>query len=153
MKSLSLMAIFGVFVSFSGCRSESDTPQPTVASAAEAMAAFASEEDLSLALERRWPISAIKEYCIPERRNNGYNQNLVTDTDVVWEGALHSNADTGFDVISWYATTEGGRAKEYSLNVQRGADYWNLEIGSERTLTTPPNTAPDPNQPGFVGHK
>lgn len=127
--------------------------KPKVASAADANMAFASQDALNLLLERRWPISAINTFCIPERRHNDSWQNLVTDTNVVWEGTLHPNEKTGFDRIYWYATTENGRAKEYSLNASRGEDGWNLEIGNEQTVQKPPKVSPDPHKPWFVGKK
>lgn len=77
-------------------------------------------------------------------------QNLVADTPEVWKGRLYANTDTGFDRIFWYATVEKGRVLEYSLNVERGDDYWLLEIGSPETIHHPPQVTPDPSQPRFV---
>jgi hypothetical protein len=154
MNIVRLIVGFSVCVVAVECRSEPRaTESPIVASAAEAKAAFGSQEELTRALERRWPISAINEFCIPERRHNDEYQNLVMDTKVVWKGVLHANAKTSFDKVEWYATTEDGRALQYSLNVQRGGDNWLLEIGSERTLTRYPHTNPDPKQKWFVGHR
>jgi hypothetical protein len=70
-----------------------------------------------------------------------------------WEGVLYSGELNGFDKITWYATLKEGRADKYSLNVNRGNDYWVLEIGNERTLQTQPDYSPDPNNQCFVGHK
>src|SRR5437870_2666924 len=82
-------------------------------------ASFDSPERLTKMLERRWPVAAIHEYCIPERRHNDAYQNLVA-YGVVWKGNLHQGLATGFDKITWYATTKNGRADEYSLGAYRG---------------------------------
>jgi hypothetical protein len=103
-------------------------------------------------LERRWPITAIQQYCIPERRHNNAYQNLVA-YGVVWKGNLYQGVTTGFDRIAWYATTNNGRADQYSLAVYRGKDFWLLEIGSEGSVQKPPEFSPDPNKPWFIGHK
>jgi len=129
------------------------SPSPTVAvSAAEAKVAFDSPDALTKALERRWPLNAIRIYCIPERRHNNAYQNLVAYSPV-WNGLLYSGVATGFDKIAWYASTNKGRADQYSLGVNRGTDFWLLEIGDESTLQAPPKYSPDPNSPQFVGHK
>ncbi|WP_298864106.1 hypothetical protein [uncultured Gimesia sp.] len=61
---------------------------------------FASADEVTAALEERWPLDAINTYCIPERRHNPLYQNLVPDSGVTWEGKLHKNLKTGFDSIS-----------------------------------------------------
>ncbi len=127
--------------------------RPFTVSAAEAKIAFGSPEGLTKLLERRWPISAIETFCIPERRHNEAYQNLVADTKVVWHGTLHANVKSQFDKIDWYATTENGQAKEYSLNVTRGHNGWHLEGGNEQTVQHPPKVAPNPHEPWFVGKK
>jgi hypothetical protein len=125
---------------------------PTAVSAADAKAGFDSSEALNKLLERRWPVTAIQAYCTPERRHNESYQNLVA-LGVVWKGTLHRDIETGFDKIAWYATTIDGRAQEFSLGVDRGKDFWLLEIGSEETMQEPPNFSPDSREPRFVGHK
>ena len=127
--------------------------KPFVASATEAKDAFSSPEALTKLLERRWPISAINTFCIPEWRHNDARQNLVADTKVVWKGTLHPNVKTGYDRIEWYATTEKGRAKQYSLNVSRGDDFWHLEGGDQQTVQHASKIAPNPRNPWFVGKK
>jgi hypothetical protein len=121
-------------------------------SASEAKAAFDSPDALTKMLEQRWPVPAIKDFCISERRHDDRYQNLVA-FGVVWEGRLHQNAASGFDKIAWYATTKDGRAEQFSLGVSRGADFWLLEIGSEQTVQRPPNFSPDPHSAGFAGRK
>ena len=145
-----------------GCAKQSEsvqtanaTPSPlnlAVLSAAEVKVAFDSSDGLTKALERRWPLAAIRTYCIPERRHNPAYQNLVAESPV-WKGVLYSGESTGFDKIAWYATTRKGRVYEYSLGVNRRNDFWLLEIGDEQTLQAPPNYSPDPNKDYFVGHK
>jgi len=145
-----------------GCATQSNrgeqtnvTPPPAVAvavSAADAKIAFDSPDALTTMLERRWPVSAIQIYCIPERRHNNAYQNLVAFSPR-WEGVLHSGVATGFDKIAWYASTMNGRADKYSLGVYRGEDYWLLEGGSEEGVQEPPEYSPDPSKPWFVGHK
>ena len=142
-------AVVGICISIAGCQQEPGA----VAAPAEAKAAFDSQEGLGKALERRWPISSIKEFCIPERRHNPLYQLLVMDSDVIWSGPLHSGESTGFDKIEWTAnTTKVGRAKSYIVIVHRGNDLWSLEIGNEQSLTELPNVSPDPNQDFFVNH-
>jgi hypothetical protein len=106
-------------------------------------------------LEQRWPLAAIKAFCVPERRHNNSYQNLVRgfDGSVVWEGTLHQSIPTGFDKIAWYANTKDGRATMFSLGVKRGEDFWQLEGGSEESVKTPPDYLPDPEKPWFVGHR
>jgi len=145
-----------------GCRqhtSQTITPKasPTlpVASAvspAEAKVGFDSPQGLTKLLERRWPIAAIKEYCISERRHNNAYQNLVA-YGVVWRGEIHQGVATGFDRIAWYATTRNGRAEQYSLGAYREKDFWLLEIGWEEGVQKSPDFSPDPTRPEFVGQK
>ena len=145
-----------------GCRAETAPTSPTTSrptppvamgiSASEAKTAFDSPQALTEMLEKRWPIAAIQEFCIPERRHDNRYQNLVA-LGVVWEGNLHQNASSGFDKIAWYATTQEGRSEKFSLGIWRGADFWVLEGGSEQTVQRPPNFSPDPNAAGFVGRK
>ena len=148
----------------SGCRKGSVTSAPPEATAAptatptpivDAKTAFNSPEAMTTFLEQRWPLAAIKAFCIPERRHNSLYQNLVAGFDgpVVWRGTLYRGAPTGFDEIAWYANTKGGRATTFSLGVKRGDDFWLLEIGSEESVGTPPDYLPDPNRPTFIGHK
>jgi len=146
----------------SGCRKQSShtvtpesSPTPPVASsiaAVDAKVGFDSPEALTKMLERRWPVAAIREFCIAERRHNDAYQNLVA-YGVVWRGNLYQGVVTGFDKISWYATTKEGRADQYSLGAYRGKDYWLLEIGSEEGVEKPPQFSPDSTKPWFVGHK
>ena len=143
-----------------GCRRQSShpvtpesSPTPPVASsvsAVDAKAGFDSPEALTKLLERRWPVAAIQEFCIPERRHNDAYQNLVS-YGVVWKGNLHQGVPTGFDKIAWYATTKEGRADQYSLEAYRGKDFWLLEIASEEGVEKPPQFSPDPTKPRFVG--
>ena len=145
-----------------GCRqhtSQTETPKanptPPLASAASAVDAkvgFDSPQGLTKLLERRWPIAAINEYCIQERRHNNAYQNLVA-YGVVWKGDLHQGVATGFDRIAWYATTKKGRADQYSLDAYRGNDFWLLEIGWEKGVQEPPDFSPDPAKPWFLGYK
>ena len=131
------------------------TPQPSppvVLSVAEAKIAFDSKDALTKALERRWPLAAIRAYCIPERRHKDEFQNLVAYSPR-WDGTLYSGVATGWDKIAWYATTKNGRTDQYSLGVFRDKDFWLLEIGDEYTLQTRPDYSPDPSQERFVGHK
>ena len=145
-----------------GCRKDSNlsmlpavpaTPMAIPTPAIGAKTAFGSPDAMTTFLEQRWPLNAIKAFCIPERRHNNIIQNLVADSDVVWHGALYSGRATGFDNIAWYANTEYGRATKFSLGVERGKDFWLLEIGSEKSVRKPPNYLPNPNKPQFVGHK
>jgi hypothetical protein len=104
-------------------------------------------------LEQRWPLAAIQAFCIPERRHNNGYQNLVAGFDgpVVWHGSLYLGVATGFDKIAWYANTKDGRATKFSLGVERGKDFWLLEIGAEESMKKPPDYLPDPNKPWFIG--
>lgn len=147
-----------------GCRKEAGTSAPAAAPAAPtatpkpviaAKTAFGSPEAMTAFLEQRWPLDAIKAFCIPERRHNGSYQNLVEGFDgpVVWRGTLYAGIPTGFDEIAWYANTKGGRATTFSLGVKRGGDFWLLEIGTEESSQKPPDYLPDPKKPYFVGHK
>jgi len=129
------------------------SPSPTaIVSAAEAKVAFDSADSLTKALERRWPLAAIRTYCIPERRHNDGSQNLVAFSPV-WKGILYSGVATGFDRIAWYASTRNGRVDQYSLGAYRGNDFWLLEIGDENTLQSAPEYSPNPSNQRFVGHK
>ncbi|MEM8671801.1 MAG: hypothetical protein AAGG48_30060 [Planctomycetota bacterium] len=107
-------------------------------------------EGVTAMLEQRWSLDSIRTFCIPERRHNPAYQNLVAEGDT-WEGQLHPHAETGFDRIFWYATTQDDRLAEYSLNVQRGTDFWLLEIGNLESLKNQPDFEPDPSEPHFVG--
>jgi thiosulfate/3-mercaptopyruvate sulfurtransferase len=112
-----------------------------------------SPEAFTRLLERRWPISAIQTYCIPERRPQPLWQNLLAVGEL-WKGRLHVGLNTGFERISWYATVKGGQIKQYSLEVYRGEDFWCLEIGDADSLRMPPIVAPDySGSSRFVGHK
>ncbi len=148
----------------SGCREDSGvsnsppaaatataTPTPTI----DAKTAFGSPEAMTTFLERRWPLAAVKAFCIPERRHNVMYQSLVAGSggSAVWSGTLHRDAQTGFDEIAWYANTKDGRATIFQLGVSRGDDFWRLELGSEESVRTPPDYLPDPNDPIFIGHK
>ena len=104
-------------------------------------------------LEQRWSLANIRSFCVPERRHNPLFQNLVVDSPDAWKGRLYPDRQTGFDRISWYATVRGGRLLEYSLGVQRGDDYWLLEIGSPETVGKPPHVTPDPSGAPFVEHR
>jgi hypothetical protein len=125
---------------------------PVAVSAEEAKIAFNSSRGLTKALERRWPLAAIRVFCIPERRHNPAYQNLVAESPV-WKGVLYSGESTGFDKIAWYANIKKGRVDQYSLGVYRGKDFWLLDGGDEQTLQSPPDYSPDPNKDYFVGHK
>jgi hypothetical protein len=127
-------------------------PMEVGLSASEAKKAFDSPQALTAMLEKRWPVAAIQQFCIPERRHDNGYQNLVA-MGVVWEGKLYENVATGFDEIRWYATTVDGRADLYSLGVKRGSDFWLLEIESEKTVQLAPQFTPDPKRRGFVGHQ
>ena len=157
-----LIYILLVSCLLSGCRKDSSlsappavTPTATPTPAIDAKIAFGSPEAMTTFLEQRWPLDAIKGFCIPERRHNNAYQNLVAGFDgpVVWHGTLYPGIVTGFDKIAWYANTKNGRATTFSLGVERGEDFWLLEIGTEESVKTPPNYLPDPNRPWFVGHK
>ena len=141
------------FFLLSGCQKQTSltvtqtttSPTPPVASsisAAEAKAGFDSPEALTKILERRWPVAAIQEFCIPERRHNESYQNLVA-MGVVWRGNLYQGVPTGFDRIGWYANTKEGRANQYSLEVSRGKDFWLLEIELEESVQKPPQFSPE----------
>lgn len=112
---------------------------------------FASADEVTAALEERWPLEAINTYCIPERRHNPLYQNLVPDMGVTWEGMLHKNVPTGFDSISWYGTAIDGKLHEYSLNANRGDHFWLLEIGNVESFATQPDVSSDPSEPHFIG--
>jgi hypothetical protein len=120
-------------------------------SATTAKIAFDSPEGMTKMLEERWHLAAIREFCIPERRHDNSCQNLVAYGQV-WRGNLYVNESTGFDQIAWYATTNHGRAEQFSLGVSRGQDFWLLEGGSEQTVQRAPNFSPDPKELCFVGH-
>jgi hypothetical protein len=87
-------------------------------------------------LEKRWSQKSIEDYCVPERRWNPLNQNLVPDGEKVWRGKLYEGRPMPFDRVFWYASISGNKL-EYSLNVEKGKDFWNLEIGNEMTLRQP----------------
>jgi hypothetical protein len=148
----------------SGCHKDSSLPTPpavpatptaTPAPAIDAKTAFGSPEAMTTFLEQRWTLEAIKGFCILERRHNNRYQNLVAGADdpVVWHGSLYSGTATGFDKIAWYANTENGRATKFSLGVERGEDFWLLEIGSEESVKRRPAYLPDSKLPRFVGHR
>lgn len=118
-----------------------------------AVPSFESPEGVCRLLENRWPLGAIRTFCIPERRPAPGVQNLVLDSGEAWKGRLYPNEHTGFDSISWYATVSEGRVLEYSLGVSRGDDFWLVEIGSPETIKTPPRISPDPTEAHFVGSK
>jgi hypothetical protein len=131
------------------------SPTPPVAkgvSASTAKLAFDSPEGMTKVLEEKWPIAAIVEFSIPERRHDNRCQNLVAYGEV-WKGNLHAKETTGFDKIAWYATTKNGRAEQFSLGVWRGQDFWLLEGGAEESLQRVPNFAPNPNSQCFVGYR
>jgi hypothetical protein len=86
---------------------------PVALSATEAKVAFDSSSGLTNALEQRWPLAAIRIYCIPERRHKPEYQNLVPNGPV-WKGVLNPGESTGFDKITWYASTKNGRVNTYS---------------------------------------
>ena len=114
---------------------------------------FDSPEEVTALLEKRWPLADVRRFAIPERRHNDAWQNLVPDMSVIWAGRLYCDQKTGFDSIEWYATTENGRVKEYSLDAIRGKDFWLLEIGSPASVQKPPDVEPNFRAPYFVGHK
>jgi len=114
---------------------------------------FNSPEEVTALLEKRWPLEDIRKFAIPERRHNDGWQNLVADTPEIWAGRLYCDKTAGFDSIEWYATTENGRVKEYSLDAIRGKDFWLLEIGSQASVQKPPDIEPNFRAPHFVGHK
>jgi len=153
MRFPTIVSVLSVGVAMIGCRSDTASSSSQGTSAADAKEAFESPAKLTQVLECRWPVSAITEFCIPERRLNVDFQNLVTYTDVVWQEDLHAKTQSGFDEIWWHANTEGGRATKYSLNAKRGDDYWLLEIGNEQTVQDEPDITPDPSQPRFVGRR
>jgi hypothetical protein len=99
-------------------------------------------EEMTELLEKRWPLSAIVAYCTPGWRWNPLNQNLVPEGDRYWRGKLYNGKTAPFDEISWYAGVNRDKI-EYSLNAKRGKDYWNLEIGNEKSLREPPKKASD----------
>lgn len=142
------LIIIALISSIGGCQGEA---RLGVIPAGEARIGFSSREQLEKLIEKRWPLWAIRTFCIPERRCDSGWQNLVTDTDVVWQGELYPDA-ADFDKIEWYATTEDGRALEYSLNAHRGRDLWVIEICSEHYVAWPPDYSPDPSTERFVGH-
>jgi hypothetical protein len=111
-----------------------------------------SDKELERILEQRWPISAIKTFCIPERRHNPFYQLLVLDSDVIWRGKLHASESTGFDSIEWMATTNNGQLETYSILVHKGDDIWEIDWGSKKSLAKPPQVSPNPNQPHFARH-
>jgi hypothetical protein len=116
--------------------------------------AITSPASLTQILEKRWPLDAIKQFCIPERRTNPLIQNLVMDAEKTWKGTLYEGDKTKFDKISWYGTVRDEKLVEYSLKVQRGNNYWLLEIGSEEALAkAPADFTPDPLLTRFVGFK
>jgi hypothetical protein len=146
----------------SGCHKDPGGPTPPAASptatpvtVVDAKTAFGSPEAMTKFLEQRWPLDAIRAFCIPERRHNNMYQNLVAgfNGQAVWEGTLYRGTATGFDKIAWYANTENGRATVFSLGAKRGEDFWVIEGGSEESVKTPPDYLPDPKRPWFVGHR
>ena len=155
---LKLVVIAGL-LSLNACSREvHDTaapPRPT-----RAGVQVTSPQQLSKLLEQRWTLDRIRKFCIPERRNWNGCQNLVTGfhkgqckVGAVWEGELFKGQNTGFDSISWYGDACDGLAESYSLNAKRGADYWNLEIGSPEGLRAPPIVEPPFDQPCFQGRR
>jgi hypothetical protein len=158
---LPLLLVLGVFVS--SCTTpppkspsvESDWPQlaRTAVYSTTATPSLRSPEGVTRLLEQRWSLADIRTFCIPQRRHNPGYQNLVLFSSEAWKGRLYSDAQTGFDRISWYAAVRDGRVETYSLGVYRGGDYWLLEIGNAETVRTPPRVSPDPSAPHFIGHK
>jgi hypothetical protein len=132
-------------------------PPPTPAAARPAMRAISAPSELTALLEERWPLANIRRFCTPNRRHwNGW-QNLVTGfhrpgciNPALWSGELYEGQSTGYAKISWYGDACDGTAETYSLGVQRGGDYWLLEIGTPASLNTPPIVAPSPDEPRFV---
>lgn len=111
-----------------------------------------SPEGFTRLLELRWSLADIRTFCVPERCHNPAYQNLVAMGEV-WKGRLYPRLDTGFDRISWYANVGHGQIDKYSLGVQRGRQFWLLEIGSSESLRVPPQVAPDWTAPCFVGSR
>src|ERR1700742_2095702 len=100
MKPSEVLARIGFVLAVAGCQVDEHTlPARSILSVEEAREAFDSQAGLQRALEHRWPLSAIKEFCTPQRRHDPEWQNLVTDTSVVWRGDLYPEADTGFEKI------------------------------------------------------
>ena len=110
---------------------------PSVTEADEAAELPKNAKEVTKLLEKRWPISEIKKFCVPKRRFDPLLQNLVRDGEKVWTGTLYEGKETGFDKISWYANISGGSIESFSLNVSKGKEYWNIEIGDEESLTKP----------------
>lgn len=106
----------------------------------------ADEKEMILLLEKRWPLEVIQQFCTSKNRWDRLNQNLVLDGERSWKGELYRGKKTGFDRIWWYATIEGKRIA-YSLNVTRGDDAWNLEIGGNKSLRSPPKRRLVPIRP------
>jgi hypothetical protein len=149
-----------IVTSLSGCEPTTPTVKPAEqqqenpsASPAQEQLDLSSADAVTAALEKRWSLDAIKTFCIPERRHNTGYQNLVAAEGETWGGALYENEKTGFDSITWYGAAVDGKLFHYSLNVNRGDDWWLLEIGNAKYFDTPPDVSPDPSQPHFVGGK
>jgi hypothetical protein len=68
-----------------------------------------------------------------------------------WKGVLFRGQSTGFGDISWYGDACDGVLESYSLGVQRGEDYWLLEIGHPPTLLRAPIVEPSPREQCFLG--
>ena len=147
---------------FSGCRQPApvsksvETDRPTSARfspySASAVPSTTSPEGFNRLLEKRWSLADIRTFCIPEQRHNPAWQNLVAMGEV-WKGRLYDGMNTDFDRIGWYGNVENGQIDKYSLEVQRGRNFWLLEIGSPESLRAPPNIAPYLTAPYFLGYK
>jgi hypothetical protein len=121
----------------------------------DAKPGFNSPEEVTALLEKRWPLTDIRKFAIPERRHNDEWQNLVPlpDTTETWAGRLYCDKTTWFDSIEWYATVRNGSVQEFSLDAMRGKDFWLLEIGSPASVQKLPDFEPNFRAPQFVGNK
>jgi hypothetical protein len=150
MYSRAFTLILASWVLAAGCRNDSRQPSDSVPRH-KPQAGFESPERLEALIAQRWPLWAIRTFCIPERRSAPEWQNLVQNDQPIWRGKLYEDAKD-FDEIEWHANTENGRAVIYSLNARRGKDHWILEVCHENDVQQPAHYAPDPSDQRFVGH-
>ncbi len=98
---------------------------------------ISNQEELNEALKARWPLNLLRTYCKAIPPTPGSFQNLVA-LGKSWEGTLYVDGKTGFDKVWWYASLEGNKLDQYSLNATKGTNNWIVELGNLRTLVHPP---------------
>jgi hypothetical protein len=89
-----------------------------------------SADELASLLDKRWTVSNIEAFCIPETRHCPAEANLSPGSGEMWHGFLHTSAESRIGKVYWYAPIEDGRVSRISLNVVKNNDHWHLETVS-----------------------